>query len=66
MSKRLDLSGRPFPLPLFTKGTKVKVFLGAGFSTGYVIDSYQDRCSVQLTTKDSPINVYDARCIQRA
>jgi hypothetical protein len=65
MNKSLDFTKRPFPLPIFAKGTKVRVYLGAGFGTGYVIESFQDRCSVKLTTKDLPITVYDARCIQR-
>lgn len=56
----------PFPMPLFTVGSKVQVYLGAGFGTGYVVSSSQDRCVVRLTTGNRPITVYDARSIRPA
>lgn len=58
------LSKSPFPLPRFPIGTKVKVYMGAGWSTGYVEDSKQDRCVVRLAVGQKMITVNDARCIQ--
>lgn len=56
----------PFPLPLFPKDTKVKVFMGAGWSIGYVEDSRQDQCSVRLVVGNRLITVKDSRSIMRA
>lgn len=61
--KRMAMS--PFPMPLFTQNTKVQVYLGAGWSTGYVVSSAQDRCIVQLGVGNRSITVYDARSIRR-
>lgn len=58
------LSGDPFPLPRFPVGTKVKVYMGAGWSIGYVVDSKQDKCVVRLSVGQRSITVNDARCIQ--
>jgi len=58
------LSGPSFPLPRYPEGTKVQVYLGAGFATGYVVNSYQDRCVVKLVTGNRPVTVYDARSIR--
>lgn len=55
----------PFPLPLFAQNAKVQVYLGAGWSTGYVVTSAQDRCVVQLGVGNRSITVYDARSIRR-
>ena len=60
------LATRPFPIPLFTKGTKVQVFMGAGWSVAYVEESNQARCSVRLKVGNKPITIHDARCIRRA
>ena len=64
-SVSLNLQGKPFPLPLFTRGTKVRVYMGCGFSVGYVIDSAQDHCQVELAVGSRRVTVKDARCIQR-
>lgn len=58
------LSQPSFPMPRFPEGTKVQVYLGAGFGTGYVVSSYQDRCVVKLVTGNRSITVYDARSIR--
>lgn len=58
------LSRPSFPLPLFTKGAKVQVYLGAGWSTGSVVSSYQDKCQVTLITGNRTITVTDARSIR--
>jgi hypothetical protein len=64
--KELDrLSRSPFPMPIFERGAKVQVYLGAGFGTGYVENSQQDRCVVRLVTGNRPVTVYDARSIRR-
>jgi len=60
------LAGKPFPLPIFTRGTKVQVYMGSGFSVGYVLSSAQDYCQVELVVGNKVVNVRDARCIRRA
>lgn len=55
-----------FPLPIFCIGTMVQVYLGAGWSTGRVISSKQDRCQVTLTMGNRTITVFDARSIRVA
>lgn len=60
------LSGPMFPMPIYKKDQKVQVYLGAGFGTGYVVSSYQDRCVVKLVTGNRSITVYDARSIRLA
>jgi hypothetical protein len=58
------LARPPFPLPLFVRGAKVQVYLGAGWSTGSVVSSHQDRCQVTLITGNRTITVTDARSIR--
>lgn len=58
------LSGPTFPMPRYPEGTKVQVYMGAGFATGYVLSSYQDRCVVKLVTGNRPVTVHDARSIR--
>lgn len=60
------LAGPSFPLPLFPVGTKVQVYLGAGFGTAYVVQSFQDRCIVRLANGNRNLTVYDARTIIRS
>lgn len=60
------LSTPPFPLPLFTQGTKVQVYLGAGWGTGHVVSSRQDHCVVRLSVGSRTITVFDARSIRQA
>lgn len=64
-AEQMRMSTPSFPLPLFTQNTKVQVYLGAGWSTGYVVSSAQDRCVVQLGVGNRSITVYDARSIRR-
>ena len=66
LTEQQRLATRPFPLPLFTKGTKVQVFMGAGWSIGHVEESNQARCSVKLKVGNKPVTVHDARCVRRA
>lgn len=63
-SEQERLSRPPFPIPRFIRGAKVQVYLGAGWSTGYVVTSEQDRCQVTLTTGNRTITVFDARSIR--
>ena len=58
------LSAPSFPMPRYPEGTKVQVYLGAGFGTGYVVSSCQDRCVVRLVTGNRPVTVHDARSIR--
>lgn len=55
-----------FPLPKLKKGSKVQVYLGAGWGSGYVVESYQDRCVVRLSMGNRTITVFDARSIRLA
>ena len=59
-----NMQRQPFPLPIFRRGTKVKVFLGAGWSVGTVAESTQEKCIVKLKSNDRNISVFDARSIQ--
>lgn len=63
-SEQERLAKSPFPMPRFVKGVKVQVYLGAGWSTGYVVNSQQDRCQVTLITGNRTITVFDARSIR--
>lgn len=58
------LAGPAFPLPIFRIGTTVQVYLGAGWSTGRVVTSKQDRCQVTLVMGNRTITVFDARAIR--
>jgi hypothetical protein len=49
------------PLPVFRKGTQIKVFLGAGWSKGRVEYSDRDRCVVFLKIGSRRVTCYDAR-----
>ena len=51
----------PTPLPIFRKGTIVKVFLGAGWSKGRVEHSDKTRCVVFLKIGSRRVTCYDAR-----
>lgn len=65
--KEYERLSRPsFPLPRLTKGSKVQVYLGAGWGSGYVVESYQDRCVVRLSMGNRTITVFDARSIRLA
>jgi hypothetical protein len=63
-SERLAMPS--FPLPRFMKGAKVQVYLGAGWGSGYVVESYQDRCVVRLSMGNRIITVFDARSVRAA
>lgn len=64
LSDQQRLALPPFPMPIFRKGTKVQVYLGAGWSTGKVINSEQRNCQVMLTIGNRTITVFDARSIR--
>lgn len=55
-----------FPMPIYMKGSKVRVFMGCGWSTGLVLESQQHSCVVKLSLGNRIITVYDARSIQKA
>ncbi len=59
------LSGPSFPLPRFVRGSKVQVYMGAGWSSASVVDSNQTHCVVQLTVGNRMITVNDARNIRK-
>ncbi|WGL30669.1 transcription elongation factor [Synechococcus phage S-CRES3] len=49
------------PLPIFRKGSQVKVFLGAGWGKGRVEYSDKVRCVVYLKIGSRRVTCYDAR-----
>ena len=51
------------PMPIFRKGTAVKVFLGAGWGKGRVEHSDKVRCVVFLKIGSRRVICYDARNI---
>jgi len=51
------------PMPIFRKGTVVKVFIGAGWGKGRVEYSDKVRCIVFLKIGSRRVIVYDARNI---
>ena len=65
-SEQDRLSKPSFPLPRFTRGAKVQVYMGAGWSVGSVVDSRQDSCSVRLITGNRLITIKDARSIRKS
>jgi len=60
------LSKPSFPLPRFAKGTRVQVYMGAGWSSGNVVESSQNECIVSLSMGNRVITVRDARSIRMA
>lgn len=66
ISEQERLSRPSFPLPRFTQGAKVQVYMGAGWSIGAVVHSQQDSCSVRLAIGNKLITVRDARSIRSA
>lgn len=55
-----------FPLPIYPRGSKVKVYMGCGWSTAIVMQSQQNSCVVKLSVGNRIITVFDARTIQKA
>ena len=51
------------PMPVFRKGTAVKVFLGAGWGKGKVEYSDKVRCVVFIKIGSRRVTCYDARNI---
>jgi hypothetical protein len=58
------LSGSPFPLRIYPTGTKVRIYMGAGWSAAYVVLSKQDNCVVKMAIGGRMLTVKDNRCIQ--
>lgn len=52
------------PLPVYRKGTSVKVFLGAGWGKGTVEYSDNVRCVVFLKIGSRRVTCYDRRNLQ--
>lgn len=64
IQKANDFSINPFPLRIYRKGQKVQVFMGCGYSTAFVVESFQDRCVVRLARTGRVLSVYDQRSIK--
>lgn len=60
------LSQPIFPMPIFSKGSRVKVYMGCGWSTATVLESRQHMCVVRLSVGNRIVTVSDARSIQKA
>lgn len=58
------LSKPSFPLPKLAVGTKVQIYLGAGWSVASVVNSTQTRCVVRLPMGNRLVTVNDARNIR--
>ena len=54
----------PTPLPVFRRGTTVKVFNGSGWQTAVVEDSTSKRCQVFIKMGAKRTIVYDRRNIK--
>ena len=54
----------PLPMRSFRKGTFVKVFMGAGWQAGGVVQSSRDRCEVTLRQGNKTVIVFDRRNIK--
>lgn len=65
-NEQTRLAGPINPMPMYPKGTEVKVFMGAGWAKGTIRTSERDACSVYLTQLRRTTRVRDARNIQRA
>lgn len=55
----------PTPLPVYRKGTPVKVFCGSGWLAGSVEYSDKSRCVVFLKIGSRRVTAYDARNIKQ-
>jgi hypothetical protein len=64
LQKANDFCVKPFPLRIYRKGQKVQVFMGCGYSTAFVMESFQDRCVVRLSRTGRVVSVYDQRSIK--
>lgn len=58
-SSRLD--AQPQPMKLYPKGTRVKVYLGRGWGTGYVVSSDTTRCCIFLAKEQKTVVCVDNR-----
>ena len=65
-SEQERLSGPIKPLPVFPRGTVVKVYIGAGWGKGTVQESSRDSCTIWLSQQRRTTRCHDARNIQRA
>ncbi len=54
----------PTPLPVYRKGTPVKVYIGAGWGKGTVEYSDKARCVVFLKIGSRRVSCYDRRNLQ--
>ena len=64
-SEQERLQGPIKPLPVFPRGTEVKVYIGAGWAKGKVTDSTRDACTVWLSQQRRTTRCHDARNITR-
>lgn len=64
-SEQERLSSPSHPMPMYPKGTEVKVYMGAGWAKGTVRTSDRDACSVYLTQLRRTTRVKDSRNILR-
>lgn len=46
------------------KGTNVKIFMGAGWEKGVLIDWQKNRCTVRLNRGNKSVVCYDARNLE--
>jgi hypothetical protein len=64
VTESMRLQQPAFPMPRYRRGTPVQVYMGAGWSAGSVVESFQDKCSVRLNFGNKLITVFDARSIR--
>jgi hypothetical protein len=55
------LSGKPIPLRTYPMGTRLQVYMGGGWQTGYVTYSSTTQCSLMLAKEQRSVTCSDNR-----
>ena len=52
---------KPYPMRLFARNTRVRVYMGSGWEQGTVVHSCRESCSVYIARRKKEVRVMDAR-----